>query len=234
MPAARRRPNLARDAPRATLDRLRVATRRTVASRPVRRAALQRLAAATVVVALTTHVGLTLERARALREHWGRTEEVVVATHDLPAGIEASADDLEVQRRPVDHVPAGALRSMPGDPLTVTAHVASGEPVLAIRVGDGGVTSSLVPHGYAVVALETGGPLPELSPGDRVDVLAPPADLGPATRVAQDAVVIEPPHDSDDTGIPPSSLTVAVPEHDVASTAAAVLVGPVTVAMRPA
>jgi len=112
-----------------------------------------------------------------------RTVAVLVAAHDVQAGAQLAAQDVELHRVHEDSVPAGALTSPDqavGDyvawPLT------AGEPVLARAVrhqrsGIALVADVTVPDGYRAIAVPVqpaGAVGGMLSPGDRVDVYATP------------------------------------------------------------
>jgi Flp pilus assembly protein CpaB len=112
-----------------------------------------------------------------------RTAAVLVATHDVRAGQQVTAQDVEVRRLHADGVPTGAL-SVADD--AVGSYVAwpltAGEPVLSrmVRHERSGITLTAavtVPDGYRAVAVPVqpaGAVGGMLSPGDRVDVYATP------------------------------------------------------------
>ena len=121
--------------------------------------------------------------AGGLVVHDQRTVDVVVAAHDLRAGMQVQGSDVEIHRMHADGLPAGTLTRIDdavghyvGWPL------AGGEAVLARALRDqrsgGAVSGGLaVPSGFRAVAVQVqpaaavGG---MLSAGDRVDVYATP------------------------------------------------------------
>jgi pilus assembly protein CpaB len=133
-----------------------------------------------------------------------RTVAVLVATHDVRAGQQVAAGDVEVRRVHADSVPTDALATADD---AVGSYVAwpltGGEPVLSrmVRRERSGVmlTAAItVPDGYRAVALPVlpaGAVGGMLSPGDHVDVYATPlaghsanapAGSGGATDTATD------------------------------------------------
>jgi len=112
-----------------------------------------------------------------------RTVAVLVATHDLRAGAQVSAQDVQVERMNEDSVPGGALVSADD---AVGEYVAwpltGGEPVLqrAMRRQRSGialVADVAVPDGYRAIAVPVqpaGAVGGMLTPGDHVDVYATP------------------------------------------------------------
>ncbi len=121
--------------------------------------------------------------AGLLTLHAQRTTAVLVATHDVRAGQQVAAGDVEVRRVHVDSVPADALL---GADDAVGSYVAwpltAGEPVLSrmVRRERSGITLTAavtVPDGYRAIAvpvLPAGAVGGMLSPGDHVDVYATP------------------------------------------------------------
>lgn len=129
------------------------------------------------------------------------TVPVVVAARELDGGRALSPDDLRVARYPASLAPADAVT----DPAEITgrwliAAAGSGSPignraVLAPRGMQAGVGRVLVPVRLAdpaVIAL--------LRVGDVVDVLAGPADGGPARIVASATRVMALPGSESPTG----------------------------------
>lgn len=109
------------------------------------------------------------------------TTTVLVASHDLAGGARLSRSDLRLARLPPAAVPGGALRTV-GEAVgqTLASPVRANEPLTDVRlvgarlvdaVGAGLVATPVRLADAAVAGL--------LRPGDRVDVLAAPAD--PAT-----------------------------------------------------
>lgn len=157
------------------------------------------------------------------RRAWGRAEPVVVAARTIEAGELVGSDDVRVERWPLAMVPGGALHDPPAD-RRATATIAAGEAVLGARLAPQGLSAvaALVPAGWRALAIPVaagfGAPVPPLSPGDRVDLLAPDVVVEAAVVVAV----------ADDT------VTVAVRVRDAPAVADAVVAGAVTIALRGA
>jgi hypothetical protein len=125
---------------------------------------------------LATLAGLLTLRAQ-------RTVAVLVAAHDVQAGAQLAAQDVEMHRVHQDSIPSGALSS-PDDAVGqyVAWPLTAGEPVLARairhqRSGIALVADVTVPDGYRAIAVPVqpaGAVGGMLSPGDRVDVYATP------------------------------------------------------------
>ena len=116
------------------------------------------------------------------------TVAVVVAARDLPGGATLSAADLQQGRLPPAAVPAGALR-LNGDAVgrSLAAPVRRGEPLTDVRLVGSRLVDALGPGLVATpVRLADAAVAGLLRAGDRVDVLAAPADpaLGTRTTVA--------------------------------------------------
>jgi Flp pilus assembly protein CpaB len=133
-----------------------------------------------------------------------RTVAVLVAAHDVRAGAQIAAQDVEVQRMHEDSVPAGALVG-PDDAVGqyVAWPLTAGEAVLGrmVRHQRSGITlvaDVTVPDGYRAVAVPvqpSGAVGGMLSPGDHVDVYATPlpghqADGAQASPPSDDATVM--------------------------------------------
>jgi Flp pilus assembly protein CpaB len=112
-----------------------------------------------------------------------RTVSVLVAVHDLRAGAQVEAQDVEVRRMHEDSVPIGALAA-PDDAVGqyVAWPLTAGEPVVSRMVRRQRSSIALVadvsvPDGCRAIAMPVqpaaavGG---MLSPGDHVDVYATP------------------------------------------------------------
>jgi len=130
-----------------------------------------------------------------------RTLDVLVATHDVRAGQQIAAGDVEVHRVHADSVPADALAS-PDDAVGgyVAWPLTAGEPVLAhmIRHSRSGIAltaAMTVPDGDRAVAVPVqpaGAVGGMLAPGDHVDVYATPlaghsSDSAPPSGAGTDA-----------------------------------------------
>lgn len=152
----------------------------------------------------------------------GPTRRVAVVTSDLDAGEALTAADIELRALPEAMVPETALTAAPVD-ARLRVDVSAGEVLLRTRLTDGPASAlaAAVPDDWRALAV----PLPpgglELSPGDRVDVLAL-AGEGVSTAVATDALVI----DANE-----ASATIAVPRRAVGEVADAVLAATVTLVL---
>ncbi len=121
------------------------------------------------------------------------TVPVVVASHNLQAGVAVGNDDIRIVRMHEDSVPTGAVVSTD---QAIGRYVAwpltSGVPVVAAslttsRSGGSGVSGMDIPAGYSAIALPV---LPAnavggmLAPGDRVNIYAtvPHADSAGADQ----------------------------------------------------
>jgi len=98
----------------------------------------------------------------------GRRVPVVVATSQLSPGDVVSWSSFAVRSLPAIALPATAVRDLPvGD--TLRQHLAPGEVLTA---ADLAVDGTAIPVGWRTVAIRSGGALPPLEPGARVDVIA--------------------------------------------------------------
>lgn len=126
---------------------------------------------------------------------------VVVAAHELGGGNPLVSDDLRIARYPVDLVPQGAV----ADPGLLTGRhlitaAGAGTPltersVIAPRGLQAGVGQALIP-----VRLDDPAVAGLLRVGDRIDVLASPADGTPAEVIAPDARIVALPGAPDSGG----------------------------------
>ncbi len=133
------------------------------------------VAAALVFVALAQNDGGGGESASPAASTFG----VVVASHDIPAGTEVSADMVKVVDVPEALLVKGAFSDATPVVGEVTRYaLAEGEQITATKVGapvEGEGLGSVVPKGKRAVAIRVeeatavGG---LLLPGDRVDVVA--------------------------------------------------------------
>ncbi|HEV7676978.1 MAG TPA: Flp pilus assembly protein CpaB [Candidatus Dormibacteraeota bacterium] len=125
-----------------------------------------------------------------------RTVDVLVAAHDVRAGQQIAAGDVEIRRVHEDSVPGDALAS----PDAVVGQFAAwpftgGEPVLGrmVRHARSGValTAAItVPDGYRAIAVPvqpSGAVGGMLAPGDHVDVYATPLAGHQSTSAASRA-----------------------------------------------
>jgi pilus assembly protein CpaB len=112
------------------------------------------------------------------------TVGVLVAAHDLAGGAPLAADDLTLARLPPSAVPAGAL-TLTTDAVgrTLAGPVRRGEPLTDVRLVGARLVDALGP-GLVATPVRLADPAVAglLRPGDRVDVLAAPADPAQGTR----------------------------------------------------
>jgi Flp pilus assembly protein CpaB len=186
------------------------------------------VAAVAVIVVSARH---DLRTATELRERWARERTVLVATRPVGLGEAIDEHNTELQARPAGHVPDRALGRRPAH-RHATGEVSRGEILTEARVAD---RAGGVPAGRAAVAVSVQSPAPRLGRGDHVQLLAvaspeAPDDHGadglPARVVAHDAVALGSPEETDAAL---TTLTVAVPQAEVAEVAGAALVGPLAV-----
>jgi pilus assembly protein CpaB len=115
----------------------------------------------------------------------GQREPVLAAAHDLGPGAVLRSVDVRLVQFDRALVPAGALQSARSAlGRTVAGSVRRGEPITDVRLVGPGLTSGLrQPDSVAVpVRLADGESAALLRAGDRVDLLATPADgAGPLT-----------------------------------------------------
>jgi Flp pilus assembly protein CpaB len=200
-------------------------------SRTARRALAGRTAASALVVVIVVSTRHDLHAATELRERWEQQRTVLVATRAVGLGEAIDEHNTELQARPAGHVPDGALgRRPPG--RHATSELSRGEILTEARVAD---QAGSVPAGRAAVAVSVQSPAPRLGRGDHLQLLAiaAPEDLdgrgtgdSPARVVSHDAMALGSPEETDAAL---STLTVAVPQADVAEVAGAALVGPLAV-----
>jgi pilus assembly protein CpaB len=118
--------------------------------------------------------------------------DVVVAATDLAAGAVLTAADLGLVALPSPAAPDGAVADvgqLTGEVLA--GPLRRGEPVTDVRVVGPGLWSQVPPGEVAApVRLADLAVAALLRPGDRVDVLATPADAGAAEVVAAGALVL--------------------------------------------
>ncbi len=166
------------------------------------------VAAATAAWGVAGAVG-SLEEAR---RQWGDTVTVWVAARDLAPGDTIEAAPHQHPRAVV------AAASLGRDPTGLIAlqHIAAGEPVMGADVGRSGL--ELLPADWRGVAVTTADGALDLTPGQRVDVVAS------GQLLADEAVVIA----ATDT-----SVTVGVPREVAASVADAALRQEVSLVVRP-
>ena len=118
---------------------------------------------------------------------WGPPRPVLVAAHDVAPGLQVTAADVRVERRPADLVPAGALTAPAALPDDAVAH---GALLAGAVVTDGNVraTDTVALPGTAVVPIPA-DVLPSLPVGTAVDLAAWALD-GRTRVVARGATVV--------------------------------------------
>ena len=191
--------------------------------RPRLRSALAMAAA--VVIGLL--VAGSVSRAERVRAAWGRSQTVVVATRDLPAGHVVGAGDTGRRRAPAGLVPPGALASAPTG-RAVRVPVLEGEIVLDghIATGDAVGVAARLPAGTRAVAIPIeAGTAPPLRVGQRVDVVAVAAagdDHPPGFLLAEAVPVVD---------VREGAASVAVDRQAVPRIALALAAGAVSLAV---
>lgn len=156
-------------------------------ARTIRRAVLARrrlLAALLTAVAVATGVHAAATPPPA-------TVEVVVAAHDLPAGVVLTSEDLRPAGFGPDSVPAGATDDL-GDTVgrTLAAPLRAGEPVTDVRLVGPSLTDGYPGLSAVPVRLPDAGMADLLRVGDVVDLVSADPQGGAATVVAADVPVL--------------------------------------------
>jgi pilus assembly protein CpaB len=158
---------------------------------------------------------------------------VVVAAHDLPAGTVVSTADVAVASYPPEAVPAGvATRPEPLLGRVLAGGVRAREPITDARLVGAGLTA-LLPEGQvaAPVRLADLAVAALVRTGDRVDVLATPADSAAAEVVAAGALVLAASGGHEEPGA--GLLVIAVDVETAARLAAATTTATLTVTLPP-
>ncbi len=218
-PALPERPPLV---PRLPLDRVRLAFRR-------RRLGWWPALVLLAVVTASSLAGLSAE-ARATVARYGTTRPVLVAAVDLPAGVPVPLDAVRTEDRPVGLIPEDGLDTLPPGAVT-RAPMAAGEVVLGRRLDPTGASAlaAALPDGTRGVAVPRTETVPDVQPGDRVDVLVAASGLdpgvAPARTAATGAVVAH---------VGELAVLVAVRPHEVGDVAAAAGAGLAMVVLVPA
>lgn len=208
--------------PRLPLDRVRLLCRR-------RRLGWWPAVVLLAAITAASLAGLSAD-ARATIARYGSTRPVLVAAVDLPAGVPVPPDAVRTEDRPVGLVPDDALDTLPPGAVT-RAPLAAGEAVLGRRLDPSGASAlaAALPDGTRGVAVPRTDTVPEVQPGDRVDVLVVESALdpgvGPARTAAIGAVVAH---------VGELAVLVAVRPHEVGDVAAAAVAGLAMVVLVPA
>lgn len=129
----------------------------------------------------------------ALDEYGGSRIEVLVATRDLLAGEELSAENTAMMPWLSELLPAGALTS-PEDAYgkTLSLPVWKNEPLITARIGEGEEQLVRVPDGLSAVSIPISDDMAvggSLLPGSSVDVYAIGANQ--VRLITADALVLE-------------------------------------------
>lgn len=181
--------------------------------------------ALTVGLIVSSIVGAA-DRTRAA---WGRSQRVLVATHELAPGDRIHRSDVTLVDRPTAMVPASALRRLP-DGAIARSTILAGEVVVEARLTSGSLSAvaARLPPGTRAIAIPVEvGSAPPLEPGDLVDVLvALPPELAagrpPGFAIATDALVV---------ALDDGAVTIAVPRATAPRIAVALGQGAVTLAL---
>jgi Flp pilus assembly protein CpaB len=155
---------------------------------------------------------------------------VLVAARDLAGGVRLTGSDLSLARLPPSAVPSGALVEEAALGRTLAAPMRRGEPVTDVRLLGPGLADALGP-GLVETPVRLADPAMAalLHAGDRVDVLAAPADPGnggATTVAAADVRVLAVPVPGDDAaGLTQGALVVLATSRRTALVLAAAAVG---------
>lgn len=198
-----------------------------------RRAARDRLAAAALALAVAVGVGSTVAGADAERARWGRSVPVAVASRTLEAGTELGPGDVEVREWPVTLLPDGAVDHVPTG-RRLAAGLTRGEPLVDARLAPSGAgaTAALIDEGSAAMSVPLGATAPRLQVGDRVDVLAPVGAPSPWDQAGVDAGVRVVAARAEVVAVDAGHATIVVSREELERTAAAILDGAITIAVR--
>ncbi len=169
-----------------------------------------------VAVSITCAITVTeaVVSTHRTRRAWSADVPVLVAAADIDKGEELTLANSRVRRMPRALVPSDVVSSLPADSTSRVSLRANTLLTLSVLVPD--AESVAVPTGWRVVALPDDIVPPDLTPGDRVDIVI-------GTSVAAiDCIVL---------GITP--LAVAVPPDAVPAVAAGARLGDISVVARP-
>lgn len=182
-------------------------------------------------------VGTQVRSATAVRQRWGPTVPVLVATSALAAGEVPSGDRVRTVDWPAALAPTGALDQLPPQ-RALGSPVPAGQVLVSSQFAEPGrgAWAAQLDGDEVAVRVPLPAPLSGLTPGDRVDVVATsgaggavdPFDLSDtahtAQRVAGGARVLQ---------VEPDGVVLAVAGDAATDTAAAALGGSVTLVVRP-
>lgn len=176
---------------------------------------------------LTTTAG-ALRSADAARQRWGAQATVAVVQREVAAGQPVASGDVDLAVVPAGLVPDGALADRAVGRVALVA-LAPGEILVDRRLAGSGRSgpAALLERGERGVTITAlSGERPPLAVGDRVDLLAVPADGSPGHRLAGGRLVIDV---EPETG----AVTVAVTAAVAVTVAEALERGRVVLALSP-
>lgn len=155
------------------------------------------LTAAVATLGLIWTIG-TVHEAESTARAWGQRRSVAVAVDDLEPGRIITDDDIMFTDRPLALLPDGIVEAPAG--RTVIRTIRRNEAVLDVRLaanGTGG-PGSLLESDEIAFAIPTDATTPRVRVGDEVVLFAPSEIMtsagrstGPASRVAERAVIVE-------------------------------------------
>lgn len=146
-------------------------------------------------VAITIAVVVAIS---VLRPSSRRGVQVIVAAHDLAAGVALKDSDLQSKTIPRDLLPDGVIT--PGAPIlghTLTGAARRGEVLTDRRIFDGGYISKVHPGMVAKGVLVDPTQISLLHPGVRVDLSRPAEDEATGEKIAHGALVLAVPKAED-------------------------------------
>ncbi len=166
-----------------------------------------------LLAALLTGVAV-LAGVRAVAPPPPPTVELVVAAHDLDAGVALTEEDVAVRRVPPGAAPDAALPAPAVVGRTLAAPLRAGEPVTDVRLLGGPLASAYDGRRVLPVRFPDADQVGLLQVGDRLDVLATPSRGRGAEVVASDVLVAAlPAGGPDEVGaLPGRVVLLAVPE----------------------
>ena len=171
--------------------------------------------------------------------------QVLVFSHDLPAGAELSASDVSLERLPSSSIPSSALADAPSDLAgrIITAAAGKGEVVTSQRLLGQELVSSLVANSGSadskgggsgrMIPVKLADPdiIPHLHHGDTVDIVtaSDATDSEPATArvIASGARVVS--TTTAEGEVSSATVLLALPNEHANDVAAASLNKPLTV-----
>ncbi|MDE0775939.1 MAG: SAF domain-containing protein [Nocardioides sp.] len=202
---------------RARLDRARWGVRRAVLRR-------RRLLAA-LLSAAAVWAGLS-----AASPEPEVTVPVLVAAHDLPAGVTIGPDDLETVAFRPGSEPSGAIGSVTDVAgRLLAAPLSTGEPVTAVRLVGADLARAHPGRRAVPVRLPDPGMVTLLEVGDLIDLIATDPEQGDVSTVAHAVPVLALPRDDEAgsgvtaSGLPGRLVIVALAPAEVAPVTAAAL-----------